>query len=56
MRIQFALEALALGNKPLYSAWARHHAALAVDRSTAVLASSHDKRRLAHRAEWMKAG
>lgn len=55
MRLQFALEALALGDAPLYSACARHHAALALDRATKVLASGHDSSRLAQRADWIKA-
>ena len=55
LRLQFALEALAQGNAPLYSACARHHATLALDRATAVLASAHDRRRLARRADWIKA-
>lgn len=55
LRLQFALEALAQGNAPLYSACARHHAKLALDRATAVLASAHDRSRLAHRADWIKA-
>lgn len=55
MRLQFALEALAEANMPLYSDSARHHARLALDRAIAVLASTHDKRRLEHRADWINA-
>lgn len=55
MRLQFALDALAQGDPPLYSACARHHAALALERATAVLASAHDRGRLTHRAAWIQA-
>lgn len=55
MRLQFALEALAQGDPPLYAADARHHATLALDRATAVLAIAHDKDRLVDRADWIQA-
>lgn len=54
MQLQFVLEALARADATLYSACARHHAALARDRATAVLESPHDRGRLAHRAEWIE--
>jgi uncharacterized membrane protein len=55
MRLQFALEALALSNAELFGSCARKHAALSLDRAIGALVSEHDKNRLSHRAAW-KAG
>ena len=53
MRLQFALEALALSNADLFGSCARDHATLSLDRALGALASNHDKNRLSRRAVWI---